>query len=167
MPKGASIAFLRDKLFPLCFMSFSQCIWMLGIRVCDGGMMKLKRGLVSDKVWQSYVLCGVHIRNFEKWRCGVLLWFCIDIVHLMAWVILKNSIKDWRVMFGKPLEDCIICPSASSQEFVPLLYVVRIVGVIYIFEIWEFVLSCQTLFIEAHERNIKVIWPLRLIDLQE
>jgi hypothetical protein len=109
---------------------------MLGIRVCDGGMMKLNRGLASDNVWRSYVLCGVHIGNFEKWGCGILLWFHINIVHLMPWVIFKNSVKGGRVCVwqtsGRPLEDYIICPCASSQESVPLLYVVRIVGFICI-----------------------------------
>jgi len=63
-------------------------------------MMKIDNNSISDKVWQLYVLCGVCIYDskvlylkFEKWGCGVLLWFLTYMVYLLSWVLSKTLVK--------------------------------------------------------------------------
>jgi hypothetical protein len=46
------VIFLKDKLFSSCLNSFRLMQFNIGVGVCDGGMMKIIRDLVSDKVWQ-------------------------------------------------------------------------------------------------------------------
>jgi hypothetical protein len=74
-----------------------------------------------------------------------------------------NPLKNYIYIFGTKHYDLCLC--ASSQELLLLPYVVRVVGFSWIFGIWEFSLFCQTLSVEAHERKIGAIRPLRFINL--
>jgi len=64
MPEGVNgFNFMNDRLFSLCFTSFSLMLLNTRCRSLSLGMMKINKDLVSDEVWQLYVSCRVCICN--------------------------------------------------------------------------------------------------------
>jgi len=117
------------------------------------------------------------IWNYEKWGCGILLGFPTYIIYLLSWVFIKNSRMGWWVIFGIPLKDCIyilgikycdLCYFKYVHHLRNLFYfciVARLLGSVEFLGFGSlYVLLCQTLSIEAHERKIGAIWPFKLID---
>jgi hypothetical protein len=87
MPEGVDgCNFMKDKLFPLCLTSFSLMQLNIRCRSLWWGMMKINRDLVSDKVWQLYVSCGVCICNskilyLKLWEVRVWRFVGISNIH--------------------------------------------------------------------------------------
>ncbi len=176
------VVFMKDKLFLLCLKSFSlmqfntrcRSLWWrsLGIlRTTKFGNCRFRVGCVST-------IMKFCIWNSKKWRCGILLGFPTYIIYLLSWVFIRTSNKGWWVIFGSPLEDCIyifsikycdLCYFNFVHHFKNAFYfhmVSTLLGLIAFLGFENlYVLLCQTLSVEVHERKIKAIWPFRLIDL--
>jgi hypothetical protein len=119
-----------------------------------------------------------YIWNFDKCGCGVVLGFPTYTIYLLSWVFIGNSNKGWWVIFGSLLKGCIYIISIKYCDLCYLNYVHHLKNLLYVHMLSGllglvaflgfgslYVMLCQKLFVEAHERKIGTIWPFRFINL--